>query len=211
MRLIFRRYPLAAALFLMLTFFHPGLTWKKPGTAEAFTHSLKRTNGDNILDASIQVAAAPDCLLRMLFSAYHIRELMKDSADLVEIANEGPGRYELRSVHKNKLCSLDTVYRRDLRKDMRRVTFELIRCEQVSKVAPKLVSSKGYYEVLPDPAGSLLKYHEETRLEASRWDPRAATLVKLVERDTLLFLKKIKKYSEKTACRDSLPRLTVCP
>jgi hypothetical protein len=194
-------YPLIFIFFLLILPTQLGMTWKKPWKADEISYSLKRKDGHYVLEAKLRVDSDPGCLLQVIFSSYHIQKLMAKEADRVEILHETPEYYELRSVHHNKLCSLDTVYSRRLSEIDGRITFELIQCTQESKVAPKLVSSKGYYEIQPDSGGAILRYYEETRLEANRWDPRAMALVKIVERDTVLFLKKIKKYSETSACR----------
>jgi hypothetical protein len=196
-----RVYPLIFIFFLLILTAHLGMTWEKPWKDSEVSYSLKREDGHYVLKATLRVNSDPGCLIQVVFSSYHMQKLMAKDADRVEILHETPGYYELRSVHHNKLCRLDTVYSRRLSETDGRIAFELIRCTQESKVAPKLVSSKGYYEIKPDPEGAILSYYEKTRLEAKRWDPRAMALVKIVARDTVLFLKKIKKYSETSACR----------
>ncbi|OQA58310.1 MAG: hypothetical protein BWY42_00017 [Candidatus Omnitrophica bacterium ADurb.Bin277] len=189
------------AAFLATAVLHAGMIWKKSSSPDELSYELKRDNGYYILEASLPIASGPGCLLEVIYSPYHMRKLMRKDADALEILKETPASYELRSVHKNKICLLDTVYRRELLKEKMRVGFELVKCEQKGKVAPQLVSSEGYYEVRPETGGSRLYYYEKTKLETGRWDPRALALVKVVERDTLMFLKKLKKYSEQTACR----------
>jgi len=55
--------------------------------------------------------------------------------------------------------------------------------------------------------GVKVNYFEETRIRHARWDPRSAGLVEVVERDTLSFLKNLKKYAE----TDRVPSNLVLP
>ena len=118
-----------------------------------------------------------------------MQKLMAKDADRIEILHE-TWYYELRSVHHNKLCRLDTVYSRRLSETDGRIAFELIRCTQESKVAPKLVSSKGYYEIKPDPEGAILSYYEKHGLRPSVGIREPWRLSKLWRVTPFCFLKK---------------------
>ncbi|MBU9888842.1 MAG: hypothetical protein KTQ49_03100 [Candidatus Omnitrophica bacterium] len=190
-------------LFCLLAVAQAGLTWKGPATPPKVSFSMDRDGNRYFFRASILVRAEPACLLETIYRFHHLRQLLKKDAAHATLLSEDTDHYDVRYIRQNKLYTLETTYRRSLQKDRNRVLFELIDSYQKGRVIPKLLSAKGYYELEAVAGGVRVHYFEETAIATSRWDPRTAGLLEVVERDTLSFLKRLKKYAEQTACRET--------
>lgn len=197
----FVRRLLPVLLICFISFFQSGLGWKEPGPSKDLSFSRDREGDRHLFRASVFIKAEPVCVLETIYQFYHLQQLLQGEADLVALLRQGNDYYEVRFVHKSKLYVLDTVYRRTLQKDLNRVAFELLETKQEGRIIPKILSSNGYYALNEVPDGVRVDFFEEARISTTRWDPRTAGFVQVVERDTLSFLKRLKKYAEKTACR----------
>ncbi len=190
-------------LVCLVCFFQCGFSWKEPWRSSDLSFTLDREGDRYLFRASVVIKAEPACVLETIYQFYHLQQLLKDEADVVELLRQGKDHYDVRFVHKSKLYVIDTVYRRSLQKGLSRVAFELLETKQEGRMIPKILSSKGYYALEIVTGGVKVNYFEETRISTARWDPRTAGLVQIVERDTLSFLKSLKQYAERTACRQT--------
>jgi len=194
---------LGIALVCFFSLFQSGFSWKDPWRSSDLSFTLDRVDDLYLFRASVFIKSEPVCVLETIYQFYHLQQLLKEDADVVRLLRQEKDHYDVRLVHKGKLYVIDTVYRRSLQKDQRRVAFELLETKQEGRMIPKILSSKGYYALQTVKGGVKVNYFEETRIATARWDPRSAGLVEVVERDTLSFLKNLKKYAEQTACRQT--------
>ena len=197
------QWRLGIALVCFFSLFQSGFSWKDPWRSSDLSFTLDRVDDLYLFRASVFIKSEPVCVLETIYQFYHLQQLLKEDADVVRLLRQEKDHYDVRLVHKGKLYVIDTVYRRSLQKDQRRVAFELLETKQEGRMIPKILSSKGYYALQTVKGGVKVNYFEETRIATARWDPRSAGLVEVVERDTLSFLKNLKKYAEQTACRQT--------
>lgn len=190
-------------LVCLFSFFQSGFSWKEPWRSSDLSFSLDREGDLYLFRASVFIKADSACVLETIYQFYHLQQLLKGEADVVALLRQGENHYDVRFVHKSKLYVIDTVYRRSLQKDLNRVAFELLETKQEGRMIPKILSSTGYYALETVKGGVKVNYFEETRISTARWDPRSTGLVQIVERDTLSFLKTLKKYAEQTACHQT--------
>ena len=195
------KWRLSIVLICLFSLVQFGFSWKDPWRSSDLSFTLDRSGDLYLFRASVFIKSEPTCVLETIYLFYHLQQLLKEDADVVKLLRQEKDHYDVRLVHKGKLYVIDTVYRRSLQKDKKRVAFELLETKQEGRMIPKILSSKGYYELETVKGGVKVNYFEETRIATARWDPRSAGLVEVVERDTLSFLKNLKKYAEQTACR----------
>lgn len=189
------------ALLFFFSFFHCGFNWKDPFRSGDLSFTLNRTEDRYYFHASVFIESEPACLLETIYRFHHWQQLLKGNTDEFQLLRQEKDRYDVRTVHKGKFYLLDTVYRRSLQKELNRVAFELIETKQEGRIIPKITSSKGYYALEAVKGGVKVHYFEETRLTTAWWDPRTSGFVEIVAQETLSFLKNLKQYAEKTACR----------
>jgi len=195
--------PLIILFVCLFSLFQSGFSWKEPWRSSDLSFTLDRSGDLYLFRASVFIKAESACVLETIYQFFHLQQLLKGEADVVELLRQGENHYDVRLVHKGKLYVIDTVYRRSLQKNMNRVAFELLETKQEGRMIPKILSSKGYYALETVKGGVKVNYFEETKISTSRWDPRSTGLVEIVERDTLSFFKTLKKYAEQTACRQT--------
>jgi len=136
----------------------------------------------------------PNCLIHVLYDFKHLCKI-NILPDSIVLLQKGDYWYEVAYHYRNLFFESRATYRRALEQAERRVTFEMVQCEQRGLHLPKIVSSTGYYEIKAEKEGLRVIYFEEGEV--------ADHLLKeiyfqWVEKEAFKFLHRLKDYVNKT-------------
>jgi hypothetical protein len=113
-------------------------------------------------------------------------------ADSIILQHQERNSYESCYVYRKLLFERRFTYRKILFQQEQRITFEMVSNEQGFFSFPRVLSSRGYYEIKPQAEGYTIVYFEEARI-GSRV-PHG--LVSMAENEAIRFLEELKKYIE---------------
>jgi len=140
------------------------------------------------------VTSDPNCLIHILYDFQHLRKI-NILPDSIVLLRKGEGWYEVAYHYRNLFFESRATYRRALKQAERKVTFQMMQCEQRGLRLPKIVSSTGYYEIKAEKEGFRVIYFEEGEI--------ADHLLKeiyfqWVEKEAFKFLLRLKDYVNRT-------------
>ena len=133
----------------------------------------------------------PDCLLNVFYDFDHLLNFIT-RADSIILLHQGRNSYEVCYVYRKLLFESRFTYRKTLIQRDQRIAFEMVSNEQGFFSFPKVLSSRGYYEIKPRAEGCTFVYFEEARI-GSKLPYR---LVSMAKNEAIRFLEEIKKYTE---------------
>jgi hypothetical protein len=134
----------------------------------------------------------PDCLLHIFYDSDHLLNSITQ-ADSVILLHQERNRYEVCYVYRKLLFESRFTYRKTFIQQEQRITFEMVSNQQGFFSFPKVLSSRGYYEIRPQVEGYTIVYFEEARIGSEL--PNG--LVSMAKNEAVKFLQKLKKYVER--------------
>jgi hypothetical protein len=165
--------------------------------SDYLNYETSRVGNNYIFRGKIFVNASVSCVIQIIYDFKHLKHFLT-SADSIDLVREGTNWYEARFTYHYLIFQNKIIYRRILKKEENRVTFEMVSCEQNSKLLPKILFSNGYYEISADKECAWVTYFEESTLEPSRFEWKVFFLETFVEKEAGRFLRELKKYTEAT-------------
>ena len=132
-------------------------------------------------------------LLHILFDFEHLTNFVTSPHSIILLRRE-KNWYEVCYTYRKLLLENKFTYRKTLIEGEHKITFELITSEQPDPIFPKVLSSKGYYEIKPEGKGWKVNYFEEVRLGSKLPSEISSQVVK---RENVKFLEELKKYVER--------------
>ncbi len=136
----------------------------------------------------------PHCLIHILYDFEHLRKI-NILPDSIVLLRKGEYWYEVVYHYRNLFFESRATYRRALEQPERKVTFEMVQCEQRGLHLPKIVSSTGYYEIKREKEGLRVIYFEEGEVEDHLLKE---IYFQWVEKEALKFLHRLNDYINKT-------------
>lgn len=154
--------------------------------------------GNNyIFQGKIFVNANVYCVIHIIYDFKHLKHILT-SADSIDFVREGRNWYEARFTYRYLIFQNKIIYRRILKQEENKVAFEMVSCEQNSKLLPQILSSNGYYEISTEKGGSWVTYFQESKLEHSTLEWKIFFSETYAKKEAMRFLKNLKKYTEAT-------------
>lgn len=139
------------------------------------------------------VKCDPTCLLHIFYDFEHLPNIITD-ADSFVLLQKGENWYDASYVYSYLLLKGRFVYRKTLNQEQMKVCFEMIESDQPSSILPKVVSSKGYYEIKPEKEGYRVIYFEEVEIGSKLHNEVPLLMAK---KEVVKFLKGLKDYVER--------------
>ena len=156
-------------------------------------YKFTQTDSSYTFYGSFRINANPECLLEISFNYEHIRALAPD-AEEVRLIDKGNNwnqisyTYQKFTFFKNK-----TVWHRVLNEENQRVDFTLVSSENNLSIMPRMISSKGFYQIKQQGEYSIVEYYQQCQL-------REGLITKLyldsAKKEAIKFLHRFFKYAD---------------
>lgn len=140
------------------------------------------------------VVAKDSCLMDIIYEPEHLKKILKNRCT-VNIVSKGRDTHVLSYIYKLPLIEIKSTYRKTLRFAERKVIFDMTGYEQKGIALPRILSSKGSYEIRGENNGLWVEYYQECQLEKS--NIRGIYLF-FAKNEAVNFLINLKKYAERT-------------
>ena len=140
------------------------------------------------------IMADPNDLIHILFDFEHLTNFVT-SPDSIVLVRKEKNCYEVCYTYRKLLLENKFTYRKTLIRERQKIIFELIASEQTGPILPKVLSSRGYYEIKPDGKGYRVIYFEKVRMDSSLPNGLSSRMAK---KEAAKFLQELKKYVERT-------------
>jgi hypothetical protein len=128
-----------------------GVTYNRKTNQYDIIHEV-----DTILDSDklLPVFYAKDHLVHYYRSFHKIENIVYDES-----------RYKVIFHYKRTFFEWVTYYDREIDRDAKRVTFNLVSQEQNVRILPEIVYSRGYFEVIPGDKKNRIVYRQEVQFK----------------------------------------------
>ena len=173
---------------------HAQTTKEKPNY---LYYEASNVGNNYIFQGKIFVNANVYCVIHIIYDFRHLKHFLT-SADSIDLVRQGRNWYEARFTYHHLLFKNKIIYRRILKQEENKVAFEMVSCEQNSKLLPQILSSNGYYEISTEKGGSWVTYLQESKLEHSTLEWKVFFSETYAKKEAVRFLKNLKKYTEAT-------------
>jgi len=180
---------------IVILVFWSGLVHSEGVEVDDIHHKFIQVGNHYIFYGTTSFATSdPHCLIHILYDFQHLRKI-NILPDSIVLLRKGEYWYEVAYHYRNLFFESRATYRRTLKQAERKVTFEMMQCEQQGLHLPKIVSSTGYYEIRAEKEGFSVVYFEVGEV--------ADHLLKeiyfqWVEKEASKFLHRLKDYVNKT-------------
>ncbi len=171
------------------------LFWVSPGYAErqdlnGVSYELSRDGNLYTFHGSFRTLSDRNCLLSILYDFDHLRKFVTcpNAFSLLQI---GINWYDFCCTYRVLLSENQLIYRKTLKREEGKVTFEMIAGRQNIKFIPEVLSSSGYYEIIPEKDGYQVVYFHQDRLSPSF---SRDIYLYLAKKEAVKFLQGLKDY-----------------
>jgi hypothetical protein len=171
----------------------PGVALAQKPEANNVFYEFSQSDDRYTFYGSFFTMSDPDDLLHILYDFEHLTKFVT-SADLIVLLRQGRNWYEVGYVYRKLLLETKFTFRKTLIREKQKITFELIACEQGDPTFPKILSSSGYYEIIPEEKGFRVTYYEEVRM-GSKLSNGVYSL--MAKKEAVKFIQTLKKYVER--------------
>ena len=174
------------------------LFWVSPhptGTQDlnGVCYELSRDGNLYTFHGSFRTFSDRDCLLNILYDFDHLTKFVT-YPNAFSLLQKADNWYDFCCTYRVLLSENKLVYRKTLKKEERKVTFEMIAGRQNIKLIPEVLSSSGYFEILPEKDGHQVVYLHQDRLSPSF---SRDIYLYLAKKEAVKFLQELKNYVER--------------
>jgi len=144
------------------------LSWQNstiPAKEENDIHyRFSQTDSSYTFYGSFEINADPKCLLEITFKYEHIAALASDARE-VTLIEQGRNWNQIRYTYrKYVIFENSTAWHRKLDEENLRVDFSLLWSENNQSIMPRIISSSGYYQIIPGGDPIIVEYFQYCRL-----------------------------------------------
>jgi membrane protein DedA with SNARE-associated domain len=181
------------ATIALILFFWPSAGFAEWETLNGVAYELFRDGNLYTFRGSFLTFSDPDCLLDILYDFDHLRKFVT-CPNSFSLLQKGDNWHSFCCTYRVLLSENKLIYRKTLKKEELRVTFEMIAGRQNIKLIPEVLSSSGYYEIMPKKDGYQVVYFHQDRLSPSFCRD---IYLYLAKKEAVKFLQELKNYVEK--------------
>jgi len=138
--------------------------------------------------------AKPVPLIHILYDFSHLVSFVT-GADSIELLSNGEDWHIVRYTYSGFLFISKSTYIRNINPKRLIITFELTGTEQRALFLPELLSSAGYYKIIPIEDGCWVEYFQEATLSS---DLLKGLYIRQVKNESIKFLKELRDYVNRT-------------
>jgi hypothetical protein len=182
-----------AFLLLYILICWPSTGYTERHASNGVSHELSQDGDLYTFRGSFLVFSDRDCLLDILYDFDHLRRFVA-CPNSFSLLQKGNNWYDFCCTYRVLHSENKLVYRKTLKKEERKVTFEMISGRQDIKLIPEVLSSSGYYEIMPEKDGYQVVYFHQDRLSPSFC---REIYVYLAKKEAVKFIQGLKTYVER--------------
>ena len=143
---------------------------------------------------SFLVHAELDSVIDVIYDFHNLSEYTL-GAQSVELIQQGDTWYDVEYTYRKFVIFKNrSMWRRSLQPDEHKIVFEMLSSENNLKMMPELLSSTGYYHILPENDCCRVEYFQECRLKPGLFKRAYITEAK---QEAMRFLHAFKTYIER--------------
>ena len=135
-----------------------------------------------------------ECLISILYDFKHLANI-ESSAKSIVLLREGENWYEACHIFKKLFFKHESIWRKTLKPDEKRIVFEMISHKHNSGLMPEVLSSTGYYQIKLEEEGYKVEYFQECKLKSALLK---GAYIKKTKKEAIKFMRELKEYIEKT-------------
>ncbi len=174
------------------------LVWVSPRSTETqdfdgVSYEFSRDGNLYTFHGSFRTFCDRDCLLDILYDFDHFTKFVT-YPNALSLLQKADNWYDFCCTYRVLLSENKLVYRKTLKKEARKVTFEMIAGRQNIKLLPEVLSSSGYFEIIPEKDRYQVVYLHQDRLSPSF---SRDIYLYLAKKEAVKFLRELKNYVER--------------
>ena len=181
-------------MLLLLLISWPVVDKPEKENVDDLCYEFSQVNNGYTFRGSFFVKADPTCLIHIFYDFHHLVNFVTN-ADSIVLLREGDIWYEVCYTYRKFLFESRSIYRKTLKQEEQRVTFEMITSEQRGVFLPKVLSSTGYYELKSEKEGYKAVYFQECKIESNFLK---GIYLHMAKKEAIRFLRELKMYVERT-------------
>ncbi len=135
-----------------------------------------------------------DCLISILYDFKHLANI-ESSAKSIVLLREEESWYEACHTFKKLFFKHESIWRKTLKLDEQKIVFEMISYKHNSGLMPKVLSSKGYYQIKFEEEGYKVEYFQECKLKSALLK---GAYINKAKKEAIKFMLELKEYIERT-------------
>jgi len=135
-----------------------------------------------------------DCLISILYDFKHLANI-ESSAKSIVLLREEENWYEACHTFKKLFFKHESIWRKTLKLDEQKIVFKMISCKHNSGLMPKVLSSKGYYQIKLEEEGYKVEYFQECKLKSALLK---GAYINKAKKEAIKFMLELKEYIERT-------------
>jgi hypothetical protein len=130
----------------------------------AMQYLFTQTDSSYTFNGSFEIDADPKCLLEICFNYEHIRALAPDAEEVILI-DQGVNWNQIKYTYQKYFFfeNMSAWYRK-LDEENMRVDFTLLWSTNNLAIMPRIISSSGFYKIIPKENNILVEYHQNCLL-----------------------------------------------
>jgi hypothetical protein len=183
---------LFTAAILLILLLSPSVAFAEWQTLNGVSYEFTQMGNLYRFRGTFSTSSNPNCLLHIFYDFDHLINFIT-RADSTILLHQGRNSYEVCYVYRKLLFKSKFTYRKRLMQKEKRITFEMVSNEQSLLSFPKVLSSKGCYEIKHQAEGYTIVYFEEARIGSKL--PCGA--VSMAKKEAIRFLEGLKEHVER--------------
>ena len=144
---------------------------------------------------SFIVKAELDCLINVIYDFNHISKYAS-GAKSIELVRQGENWYDVTYTYRRLIIFENkSTWRRTLKRDEKKVFFEMMSNKNNINIIPKMLSSTGYYHIKLEKEGYRVEYFQECKLTPGLLRD---AYIHRAKKEAITFLHGFNEYVERT-------------
>ena len=155
-------------------------------------YKFHQTDSTYSFFGTFKINAEPDCLLKICYKYKHMRALAPDAKEVLLIASENNHNKISYTYRKLYFFENTSVWSRELNKEKLSVNFKLISSKNNLKILPRMISSRGFYQIKEKEDYALVEYYQQIRLSKSSI---TEFYIDLIKKGAIQFMHRFSEYA----------------
>ena len=144
---------------------------------------------------SFIVKAELDCLMNVIWDFEHLSKYTS-GAKSIDLVRQGEDWYDVTYTYRRFIIFENkSTWRRILKRDEKKVLFEMMSNENNINIIPKMLSSTGYYQIKPEKEGYQVEYFQECKLKPGFLED---AYISKAKKEAIRFMAVFKEYVKRT-------------
>ncbi len=180
------------AAILLILLLSPSVAFAEWQTLNGVSYEFTQMGNLYRFRGTFSTSSNSNCLLYIFYDFDHLINFITHADSIISLSQERDS-YEVCYVYRKLLFMSRFTYRKTLMQQEQRIVFEMVSHEQGFFSFPKVLSSRGYYEIKPHSQGYTIVYFEEAQIGSKL----PSGVVSMAKNEAVKFLEELKKCVER--------------